>query len=55
MSEAGSAVAANEDWADEAGQAAEMPSIKLFGRWATDEISVGLVGLSRLGQSKPNS
>ena len=33
-----------DDWADEAGQAAEMPSVKLFGRWSTDDIAVGAVG-----------
>lgn len=39
----------NTDWTadqalSDAGQAAEMPSVKLFGRWTSDEIAVGLVG-----------
>merc|ERR1739838_748104 len=36
----------NDDWADEAGQAAEMPSVKLFGRWSTDEIAVNDISLT---------
>ena len=31
-----------DDWAEET-QGAEMPSVKLFGRWSTDDIAVSLV------------
>ena len=42
-----------DDWAEE--PQTEMPSVKLFGRWPTEDVAVSLVGLSRSGQSEPNS
>jgi len=33
-----------EQWADDVEQVAEMPSIKLFGRWTTDDVQVSDVG-----------
>ena len=38
MSEAGEAT-----WADDVEQTTEMPAIKLFGRWTTDDVQVSFV------------
>ena len=32
-----------EQWADDVEQVAEMPAIKLFGRWTTDDVQVSFV------------
>ena len=42
MSDFGENVETADDWAEET-QGAEMPSVKLFGRWSTDDIAVSLV------------
>merc|ERR1712007_154359 len=35
-----------EQWADDVEQGAEMPSIKLFGRWTTDDVQVQDISLT---------
>lgn len=32
-----------QQWSDEVEQTAEMPAVKLFGRWTTDDVQVNVV------------
>ena len=48
MSEAGDA-----NWAEEVEQAAEMPAVKLFGRWTTDDVQVCFVWSPAQGTRNP--